>query len=215
MNRQSKEYTIWDAKTPVAITSSTDATPIVVTATSHGFSNGDMVMINGHTTNIAANGTYIVAAVTANTFALTDRYTGANIAGTGGGAGASGVVIAAPKIPLVTDFKSIELQVSTSGTATTTIKIAGSLGKTLVNTSTHGDCPNFGATIAVSNPYQFLQIINLASGASVAGATGIAVAGTDIHNLYEINTNGMKFVAPIVVSWTQGAITMKLIGYYF
>ncbi len=55
----------------VAITSSTNATPIVVTATAHGRANGDVVNVAGHLTNTAANGQWVVASAAANTFALT------------------------------------------------------------------------------------------------------------------------------------------------
>lgn len=68
-----------------AITSSTNATPIVVTRASHGYANGDTVIVNGHTTNTNANGTWTVANQTANTFEL------ANSVGNGVG-GASGTV---------------------------------------------------------------------------------------------------------------------------
>ena len=54
----------------VAITSSTNATPIVVTRNSHGLSNGDTVIVNGHTTNTKANGVWEIANVAANTFEL-------------------------------------------------------------------------------------------------------------------------------------------------
>ena len=40
-----KEYQIWNGVTPKAITSSTNATPTVLTVTSHGFSTGDQVMV--------------------------------------------------------------------------------------------------------------------------------------------------------------------------
>lgn len=72
-----------------AIASSTNATPIVVTSTSHGFTNGDIVSITGHTTNTAANGIWAIASVAANTFALTDPITGGNAVGNGVG-GATG-----------------------------------------------------------------------------------------------------------------------------
>lgn len=52
------------------ITSSTNATPIVVTKNAHGYVNGDVVQIVGHTTNTNANGVWIVANATANTFEL-------------------------------------------------------------------------------------------------------------------------------------------------
>lgn len=64
------------------ITGATNATPIVITATAHGYNNGDEVVIAGVGGNTAANGARIVASATTNTFALTDQ-SGANVAGNG------------------------------------------------------------------------------------------------------------------------------------
>lgn len=213
MSLQKQEITLYSAVTPVAVTSSTDATPIVVTATAHGLANGDRVLIYGHTTNLAANGIFKAASVTANTFALVDEFSGANIAGSGGGAGSSGLLIAAPPIVRVEDYRNIIIQASTAGTATTTLKVAGSLGKPYAsaNTSPRYDFPNFGATVAPANPYTFLQIINLDTAAAVNGATGIVVGGTDINNQYECNINAMKYFTIFPITWTQGAITVKLL----
>lgn len=66
-----------------SVTSSTNATPIVVTKASHGYSNGDTVCIASHTTNVNANGTWEIANVTANTFELVGS-TGTAGAGSGG-----------------------------------------------------------------------------------------------------------------------------------
>lgn len=52
------------------ITDATNATPIVVTCAGHGYSNGDWVVVTGVLGNLAANGTWQVANVTANTFEL-------------------------------------------------------------------------------------------------------------------------------------------------
>ncbi len=54
-----------------AISAITSATPMVVTSNSHGFSNGDIVVIGGVLGMTAANGTWVVASVATNTFALT------------------------------------------------------------------------------------------------------------------------------------------------
>lgn len=70
------------------ITSSTNATPIVITRASHGVSNGQTVIINGHTTNTNANGVWEAANVTANTFELKNA-DGTNSVGNGVG-GATG-----------------------------------------------------------------------------------------------------------------------------
>lgn len=211
MKRESEEYIIFNAVTPVAITSSTDATPIVVTATAHGLNTGDLVMINGHTTNLAANGIFRVTRLTANTFSLQDYVTGANIAGSGGGAGSSGVMIAGPKILDVRDFRNVILSVFTSGSFNGTIKLGGSLGKLKSDVTIPGgsDTPNFGATISKSNPYQYVQLIDLDTAAAVNGATGVTSAGTDLAKQYEVNVNALKYFCPVLTAWSAGAITMK------
>lgn len=207
-NRDSKEYVIWNGITPQAVTSSTDATPIIITKNSHGFSNGDLVMIYGHATNVAANGIFKVASATANTFALTNYNTNANIAGSGAGAGSGGVLVPAPKVILGRDFKTITYSVSTSNSADMTIKLLGSNGTVSSGTQ---DTPNFGATQSPSNPYSFIQFVNLSDGSSVDGATGIVLSGTDINNLYESNTNFLKYLTFVITAYSAGTITIKMI----
>lgn len=53
-----------------AITGCTVATPGVVTSNSHGFSNGDIVVIRGVGGTLNANGTFKIAGVATNTFQL-------------------------------------------------------------------------------------------------------------------------------------------------
>lgn len=205
-----QEYTLWNAVTPQAVTSSTDATPIVVTKASHGYSTGNKVIINGHGTNIAANGIYSITVLSSSTFSLQDVNTGANIAGSGAGAGSGGVVALAPAVVLVEDFRNAILSVETSGGANFTLKIAGSIGKLVSDAVAGNDAPNFGATQSKSNPYTFLQIINLDTAAAVNGATGVTSAGTDLHNQYEVNINGQKYLSLVPTAWSAGAITVKL-----
>lgn len=208
-----QEITLYDAVTPVAVTSSTDATPIVVTATSHGLATGDRVLIYGHTTNIAANGIFKVTKLTANTFSLQDEFTGADVAGSGSGSGSSGLLVKAPPVLELIGFRNIILQVFTSGTATTTLKIAGSIGKSKTYfDKSYGpryDFVNFGATVAPSNPYTFIQAIDLDTAAAVNGATGLVASASDLSKQYEVNINGMKYLTVFPISWTQGAITVK------
>jgi len=79
--------------TEIDISSSTDATPIVVTTSSnHGLSDGDYVRVYNHQTNITANGTWKIANSTLNTFELIDAETSVNSAGSGVGAGSDGKV---------------------------------------------------------------------------------------------------------------------------
>lgn len=209
-HRDTKEIMMFNAVTPVAVTSSTDATPIVVTATAHGLVTGDLVMIFGHTTNIAANGIHRVTRLSSSTYSLQDYVTGADLAGSGGGAGSSGVMIANPKILDVRDWRNIILSFETSGSFNGTVKMAGSLGKLATDVvAPQTDTPNFGGTENKSNPYQFVQLINLDTAAAVNGATGVTSAGTDLHTQYEVNVNALKYFCPVLTAWSAGALTIK------
>ena len=64
-----------------AITGATNATPIVITATSHGFTNADLVLIGGVGGNLAANGIWKIANQATNTFELTDPILATNVVG--------------------------------------------------------------------------------------------------------------------------------------
>lgn len=213
MERNTIKQVLLDAVTPVTVTSSTDATPIVVTATAHGFANGDRVMIFGHATNIAANGIYKASAVTANTFALVDEFSGSSIAGSGAGAGSGGICLKAPQIAMVQDFRNIVVSIITAGTATTTIKTAISQGRAEADAHTgYKDLPNFGATPTKANPYSFSQIINLDDESLINGGTGVVIAGTDINKNYEVNTNIIKWMTVFPISWTAGSITVIMLA---
>src|SRR5262245_58576409 len=75
------------------ISSSTNATPIVVTtAVSHGFASGDTVYISDHTTNTAGNGLFKITSASGSTFNLTRYYDGTNVVGNGVG-GATGYCV--------------------------------------------------------------------------------------------------------------------------
>lgn len=214
MQRDFRKYTIYDNMTPVAVASSTNASPSVITATAHGFSVGQRIMIQGHTTNTAVNGIWIVATVpSANTFTIQDEFTGAAVAGNG--VGASGICFPAPYILPGADFRDIIIEITTMGTATTTLKVAGTSGRPDNATnaiSPRKDMPNFGSTVNAGNGnYSFLQVINLDTGAAVNGVTGIVVGGTDINNQYEINFNVQTYIAIYPITWTAGAITVVAI----
>lgn len=52
------------------ITGATNATPISVTATTHGYTTGDTITVAAVGGNTAANGTFVITVVDANTFTL-------------------------------------------------------------------------------------------------------------------------------------------------
>lgn len=53
-----------------AVSGATNASPIVITATAHGFSDGNTVLIEGCIGNTAANGLWVIGSATTDTFAL-------------------------------------------------------------------------------------------------------------------------------------------------
>ena len=65
-------------KETATVTAATNATPIVVTSSAHGLTTGTRITISGVAGNTAANGTFVVTRVDANTFSLDDSV------GTGG-----------------------------------------------------------------------------------------------------------------------------------
>lgn len=69
-----------------AITAATAANPVVVTSAAHGFSNGDIVAIDGVVGMVEINDrTFTVASAAANTFALTSENGTGHTAYTSGG----------------------------------------------------------------------------------------------------------------------------------
>lgn len=79
-------------ETAVNISSTTAADPVVVTANSHGYSNGEYVYINGVAGQLEVNNrTYIVSGATTNTFQLQDL-DGNDVDGSTWSAGTGGTV---------------------------------------------------------------------------------------------------------------------------
>src|SRR5574344_1810383 len=62
--------TILQTTTTKAIPGATNASPIVITATEHGYVTGDKVIISGVLGNTNANGTWVIVKLTDNTFSL-------------------------------------------------------------------------------------------------------------------------------------------------
>lgn len=82
------------APATIAISSSTNTNPIVVTtATNHGYATGDTVLIEGHKVNTSADGLRVVTVLASNTFSIP-------VAGVGVG-GATGTVTDYAVNPLI------------------------------------------------------------------------------------------------------------------
>ena len=198
MERQFKNQTLLSSGKVLAIESSTDASPIVVTITGHGFSTGDMVTVFGHETNVAANGSWTITKVTDDTFSLDGS------SGSGAGDGVNTGITADLVEPLfVRDYRHIMVSIASDGggTADATFKCCGSIDE---------EVPDFSASRAVDNHFEFIQMIDKqASGSGLAGDTGVIFASADDYRIFEVNTNGLNWLSLLPVSGAAGTYTIK------
>lgn len=187
-----------DAAAPRTITSSTDATPIVVTATAHGLATGDRITINGHVTNTNANGDWIVTKASANTFSL-DGST-ATGGGAGGNTGCFCVTVGAMNVE---DYKDVVISWDTDGggDAAMTVKLVGSI---------QDDAPDFAAAQAADNQYEFIYQSDYENSAAenIDGDTGFVVASADNHRLLKANISGLRWLGVLPTAGTEGELTV-------
>lgn len=196
MSRDVKSYTLLDAATPRAIASSTNATPIEITmGAAHGYTTGQKVTIVGHATNTNANGSWDITVTGANTFTL-DGSVGNGVGG------ATGTAAQKSKFAFCADFAHAILSFDSDGggTAAMTVKVVGSI---------QANPPDFARPKGPSNQYDYVQIIDLQDSVAINGNTGIVLATADINRMFEVNVNGLQWIAVICTAGTAGSITVK------
>lgn len=101
----------------------------------------------------------------------------------------------------VADFVHVGFTVANTG-ATGTLKFACSMQET---------APTFSSTQSVTNRWDYVEIIDLEDGTSIAGDTGIVTTGSTDVRQFELNTNNLRWCSAI---WTRtsGTSTVKLLG---
>lgn len=99
----------------------------------------------------------------------------------------------------VSNYKSVNFDLSTSGSANATIKFA---------ISNRFEQPDFSSPASSSNFYTFVQLADIQNDSAVNGNTGIVLTGTDVQRSYEVNANYVKWICPIVTAYSAGAITI-------
>jgi len=103
---------------------------------------------------------------------------------------------------LVEDYRNIMLSFATDGgtDANLTVKFQGSIAT---------DAPTFSAAQSVSNHWDYIEVIDIEDGEPIDGDTGLAVSSTDDYRLFEVNTNGLKWINAVVTARTAGEVTVK------
>lgn len=185
--RDSKTYPLFDGVTISPIVSSTDATPIVMTVTSHGLATGDRVTITAHLVNTKANGSWFITKVSANTYSLDDS------TATGGGAGIdTGAAAKAAPVVFAGDYRHAVIQFSGATSPDFILKTLGSDGKSF---AAFDDAPEFAAPASPTNMYEGAEMKSLeAQTTTKAGNTGFEFTGTAGTHRYEINMNRAKWL---------------------
>lgn len=202
--RTSIEYTILDAIGTLTATF-TAATTDVITSASHGLKNGDMVVLTTTDTLPASLATatgYFVINASTNTFklSLTSDGSSVNITDTGTGTHTWTMHDIGRNI-LVQDFINSVLSLSTDGTANFVIKFQGSIQDT---------CPDFSAAQTVANHWDYIEVVDIQSGAAIDGDTGITFSAADDNRLLEMNIDGLKWINAIISSYVAGTATLKV-----
>lgn len=144
------------------ITGATVATPCVLTVTSNGWNNGDVVLVSGVGGTLTANGVHVVSAQATNSIALTDYVTASNVVGAGAyTAGGTAVNLGGP-----------------SGLGTWASYSGGLIGTPVAltaETETQGTANAAGVTFTAVTGAVVSAIALIATASSVSGT----VAGTD------------------------------------
>lgn len=104
----------------------------------------------------------------------------------------------------VGDFRHIILSFNTASSANLTAKVQGSIAE---------DAPTFTSAQSATNSWDYVQIKDLEDGTSIDGDTGFAPAGTDDHRMFEVNTNGMRWITVNITARSAGSLTVKLRAY--
>lgn len=102
----------------VAVTSSTNTTPIVVTKSLHGYVTNDVIFIYSHTGNLNANGYWIITKLTDDTYSLNDSV------GSGVGSGGTSIQITSKCVVLTTPVTTNICSCKTSWTPGTNVSSA-------------------------------------------------------------------------------------------
>ncbi len=177
----------------------------VITSASHGLKQNTIIKLASADTlpaGLSASTYYFVINPTTDTFQLATEKDGSPITTTDEGTGEHTFTVQGAQNPCFVDgFRHIELDlVSDETTNDFVIKIAASDSE---------DMPNFNEASSETNRWTYVQIKDLDSGASVNGSTGITLAGV-INRLFEVNTNKLRWLCPIVSSYVAGDLTAQV-----
>lgn len=199
----------------------TAAVTDIITSNAHGLKNGDKVVLTTTTTlpaGLATGTVYYVIEATTNTFKLStisiSNYTtgvgqipnAVDITDTGAGTHTFTMHDIGKNI-FVDDFRHCVLILDGAFNANMTVKFQASIGKSV---DAPEDAPDFSASQAYNNSWDYVEVYDLEDGTAIDGDTGVAQAGTNDHRMFEININGMSWLNAIITAWSAGSATIRI-----
>lgn len=111
---------------------------------------------------------------------------------------ATGTTVAYP----IRDAMHIFLSLFTSGSANFTLN---------VKISHQTDAPTFGAAASPTNQWSYAQVKLSTNNTGIDGSVSmITTAGTDLANIYTVNTDGAAWIGSTITAYAAGAITLWL-----
>ena len=100
---------------------------------------------------------------------------------------------------LVENFRHVMLTLATSGSANFTIKF---------QISNSREKPDFAAARSITNRWEYVNVKDCQNNTGIDGDTGVAFAGTDDVRMFEVNTDGQKWISASITAYAAGAISL-------
>lgn len=189
-----------------AVFSFANATSIC-TSNGHGFRDGDVVRLSSAGTlpdGLLATVNYFVKVINVNTFYLyLDSEFKTLATAADDGTGNHSFVLQSRKMN-VKDYKVVIISLNTSGDANFTVKCQG---------SSKDIAPEFADAASPTNPWSYVQMVDLDDGDTIDGSVGDGPAGADVNKQYEINTNALAWICFDFTTVTTGKAQILASGY--
>ena len=105
----------------------------------------------------------------------------------------------------VRDFMNCSILLSTSGNASGTVLIQGSLSEKE---------PDFSSSPSATNPWDYIAVYDYSNPNTViTGPTGISASGSDIVKNLLVNVDGISWLNCLVTSYSAGEFNATFVGY--
>lgn len=108
----------------------------------------------------------------------------------------------------VEGYRHLTAFIDFAGTPALSVACVGSIGKGGTD-GTQDNAPDATAAQSKTNSWDYIEMIDLQSGADIDGDTGIEATAND-HRIVNINTDGLKWINFKVLTRTAGNVTVQV-----